>query len=827
MTKEEVKPITAWKPEDDDSAAPPRNRADSLVRAASQSLNKTSTFDTSSIKEWAHRLITGIWLLVCTMPLWVDDWPDSFAEDLQGGAAWVSLIFVFTIGPHLAQTLNQVFQVLLGIVLAWCNIWLVDAILGNEAVSSAGDEAIVWIDYILVLALLLYLKIGGRMQLIAIHFTSSYAMLLLNKTSDLDYMERGRMSIYQSLVGASFAIVAVVVTYPGPRLLTWEASALMLKISSEIAAQSSAAHSFYSAAQAGPLLEKLHGDIEDMMAHIVALNGKLKMVWWEGFDIGRLGEKRDMMLRVNSLYGKLADIVLIINTNISRGFKESHADTMKVIGEDCFRLLQASESLLTCLTRVALDGRITPAEQKEIEQEQSNVVNSIDALGLKVKQLHKKGDYDPQQHSERFYVWANVWYAQAIVDGANDIMNRPPVSRVPIGSACKKVIASSKPTWEHFEFVVWNLAKILLGFGIGKHEDFNSGIAVNLGWLLEKHMGSSTKKDMQRLLGVTLPYVFGGVIFIHYSNCKDWDFMVRTFWYYVIEVLCLHTIFTSKEWGYVALLSGVFFGIPVLGGCNDDLKEGATEAAMYNKIQDVTIAVVIIMMLNLAGVVLESWIGEVPGAPGTASGILKRMIERWLNNSCEGLVACFNGEEKCVPHLEYLQGRINAMTALNGEAKVEPRLWKKAWPGPLADQIIISLKGLRLCHVALARLGPIDLKTKAGTKFDDVDKDLRETVRAAKALVDMVLIRQERAEVYNVEKVALSKHQVIEKSSQRAELEVLPMIISMIATATDSESAVKQSVEADPIVRLSVFLCAFERAMGHVGHISKSIFKQL
>mmetsp|Transcript_125114 Transcript_125114/g.241221 ORF Transcript_125114/g.241221 Transcript_125114/m.241221 type:complete len:249 (+) Transcript_125114:590-1336(+) len=248
---------------------------------------------------------------------------------------------------------------------------------------------------------------------------------------------------------------------------------------------------------------------------------------------------------------------------------------------------------------------------------------------------------------------------------------------------------------------------------------------------------------------------------------------------------------------------------------------------MYNKIQDVTVAIFIITVLNIFGVMLESWVGEVPGAPGEASGILRPMIARNLHDVCEGLVTYFNAEEKAGLKLDKLQGQINAMVALNNEAKVEPRLWKKAWPGALADEIVKSMKGLRLCHVVLARLGPMDLKKQAGKKFDDVDKDLRETVQAAQALVNIVLTQQERASVYTKKELPWTKHQVIEKASQKAELEVLPMIISMIAKATDDESGVKQSVEADPIVRLSVFLCTFERALGHVGHISKSIFKGL
>merc|ERR1719171_663854 len=103
---------------------------------------------------------------------------------------------MFTLGPTFAHTIQFIWQVILGITLAWCNIWFVDGLLDGSP-SNDGEKAFVWSMYCVGIVAFLYFNLGNRAQLIGLHVNSSYMMMILNPSvKDRDYIEIGSRYIY-------------------------------------------------------------------------------------------------------------------------------------------------------------------------------------------------------------------------------------------------------------------------------------------------------------------------------------------------------------------------------------------------------------------------------------------------------------------------------------------------------------------------------------------------------------------------------------------------------------------------------------------------------
>merc|ERR1712159_166807 len=93
-------------------------------------------------------------------------------------------------------------------------------------------------------------------------------------------------------------------------------------------------------------------------------------MWWEGFDVGRVGQTRALLIRHLGMMKKMVDNVFALQIAISKeDFGESHVTCMKAINEPYIKNLMAvTKRMLFDATNAANDGDIDKEEKDKLKK---------------------------------------------------------------------------------------------------------------------------------------------------------------------------------------------------------------------------------------------------------------------------------------------------------------------------------------------------------------------------------------------------------------------------------------------------------------------------
>merc|ERR1719454_2128578 len=101
------------------------------------------------------------------------------------------------------------------------------------------------------------------------------------------------------------------------------------------------------------------------------MGGGLDGMWWEGFDMGRSGQTRALLIRHLDMIKHMVDNVFALQVAISKeDFGESHVTCMKAINEPYVKnLMSSTKKLLHDATAAANDGDVDKDEKAHLNKD--------------------------------------------------------------------------------------------------------------------------------------------------------------------------------------------------------------------------------------------------------------------------------------------------------------------------------------------------------------------------------------------------------------------------------------------------------------------------
>jgi len=166
-------------------------------------------------------------------------------------------------------------------------------------------------------------------------------------------------------------------------------------------------------------------------------------------------------------------------------------------------------------------------------------------------------------------------------------------------------------------------------------------------------------------------------------------------------------------------------------------------------------------------------------------------------------------------------GLCDQANAFNNSARIEPRLWRHDWKTDLHNDLVESIRTLRLDLLMMesAMEGRSGSASGLFDKFTDtaewgrVRKDLDSTLEQARSLA-VTLVGLEKGKFK-----ALDKELDFEAENKLDELEDLPDLLKALADVLEFPAEAPESMEEDVLCKVSVVLVMLQSTCLHIAHV--------
>merc|ERR1719409_1920985 len=195
-----------------------------------------------------------------------------------------------------------------------------------------------------------------------------------------------------------------------------------------------------------------------------------------------------------------------------------------------------------------------------------------------------------------------------------------------------------------------------------------------------------------------------------------------------------------------------------------------------------------------------------------------------LDEAFKGVQAAFKAfwEEEDIGTAIAPVGRAcDSANAFNSSARIEPRLWRLDWKTDLHNDLVESIRTLRLDLLMMesALEGGSGSASGLFDKFADTDewgrvrKDLDSTLEQARHLaVELVGLEKGKFK-------ALEKEVDFEADNKMDELEDLPDLLKTLASVLEFPDEAPASMEDDALCKVSVVLVMLQSTCLHIAHV--------
>merc|ERR1719171_2535601 len=166
-------------------------------------------------------------------------------------------------------------------------------------------------------------------------------------------------------------------------------------------------------------------------------------------------------------------------------------------------------------------------------------------------------------------------------------------------------------------------------------------------------------------------------------------------------------------------------------------------------------------------------------------------------------------------------GLCDQANAFNSSARIEPRLWRFDWKTDLHNDLVESIRTLRLDLLMMesAMEGGSGSAEGLFDKFTDTDewgairKDLDDTLEQARFLA-VSLVGLEKGKFK-----ALDKEIDFEADNKMDELEDLPDLLKKLADVLEFPEEAPESMEEDALCKVSTVLIMLQSTCLHIAHV--------
>merc|ERR1719428_1222226 len=474
------------------------------------------------------------------------------------------------------------------------------------------------------------------------------------------------------------------------------------------------------------------------------------------------------------------------------------------------------QTLLMEVTNAISDGDLSSSEKDSLRKNVKKAKAAVAELSTEFDTVRRT--FDAPIHAEllgeSFFVLELSAYARLICEYTEGVCNNPP----PAGDGVFADLSnwfSSTWKWEdltekyNMNFAIRYWVAVTFAFCycvfIAK---WVMSVAVICTFLLSTRVAPDIQGSLDGMLGVTSAILAGAITYdlscSHFGAYGNYVLPAAAFVFWMVT---LYAWSSGSKFAGMALLTAAIGATKFVALC-PETKVAGGELGLWMSMMYVMYSTVIICA------------SEAIFAVDRASNLARDALDGAFKGVQDALTAFW--EQKDIGDaIAPVGGLCDQANAFNNSARIEPRLWRLDWKTDLHNDLVESIRTLRLDLLMMesAMEGGSGSASGLFDKFTDTDewgairKDLDDTLEQARYLA-VTLVGLEKGKFK-----ALEKEIDFEADNKMDELEALPDLLKALAGVLEFPEIAPESMEDDALCKVSVVLVMLQSTCLHIAHV--------
>merc|ERR1719217_920967 len=536
---------------------------------------------------------------------------------------------------------------------------------------------------------------------------------------------------------------------------------------------------YYSGDGPSIVIESAKRHASGVKDQLGGLGGAIGAAYFESLDMGSAGTVRKHFENHASMMGSVFDRVKAIMIALTtEDFAESHKTIMQAITPACKSVAVKVQTLLMEVTNAISDGDLSSSEKDSLRKNVKKVKEAVAELAKDFDTVRRT--FDSPIHAEllgeSFFVLELSAYARLIMEYAEEVLDKPPPAGNGVFSDLSNWVSSTW-NWEaltekyNMNFAIRYWVAVTFAFCycvfIAK---WVMSVAVICTFLLSTRVAPDIQGSLDGMLGVTSAILAGAISYD--LSCTlggaygNYILPAVAFCFWMVT---LYAWSSGSKFAGMGLLTAAIAATKFVSLCPETPVDGSL--GLWMSMMYVMYSTVIICA------------AEAIFAVDRASNLATEA----LDGAFKGVQAAFKAfweSEDIGTAIAPVGGLCDQANAFNSSARIEPRLWRYDWKFDLHNDLVESIRTLRLDLLMMesALEGGSGSASGLFDKFADTDewnrvrKDLDSTLEQAHHLA-ISLVGLESGKFK-----ALDKEVDFESQNKIDELEDLPDLLKTLAS---------------------------------------------
>eukprot|EP00747_Dinoflagellata_sp_TGD_P132768 gnl/TRDRNA2_/TRDRNA2_175114_c1_seq2.p1 gnl/TRDRNA2_/TRDRNA2_175114_c1~~gnl/TRDRNA2_/TRDRNA2_175114_c1_seq2.p1 ORF type:complete len:575 (-),score=94.95 gnl/TRDRNA2_/TRDRNA2_175114_c1_seq2:491-2152(-) len=537
--------------------------------------------------------------------------------------------------------------------------------------------------------------------------------------------------------------------------------------------------------------------------------------YFESLDLGVRGTIRKCneahLAMLNSVYDRVKALLVALQ---SEDFSESHQTIMRGIAPASRELAETVQVLLMAVTEAICDGDIDGGEKESLRAKVKDVTYAVARLSQDFDTVRRtfNSSVHPELLGESFFVLALSAYARLVCDFTTDVLDKP----LPQGNLMGDFANCIKSTWSiadmtekyHMNFAVRYFVAILIGIVYVIEEcNWVGTTAIVIVFLMNTNQCPDVQGNLNGLIAVVCANLLGCIAFDHACMTGLGDYVLPAC-AFVFWLGCLYAYWSGGKFATLGVLAAGLGAPRFIAHCPESGSTSAGAAGLYNALINIFFSIAIVSFC------------EVAFAADRASTLALDALNDAFRNVQKGFEAFWN-EQDISAAIAPVAGLCSKGDSFNTSANIEPRFWRIDWKFYMYQDLVESLRKLRLDLLMMeqALLGSTKNSEGLFSKFADkkewgrIRQDLDSTLEQARHLS----IGLQGLEIGTFEE--LQSQVDFESENKLDELEDLPALLQALAATLKFPASAPASMEDDDICKVAVVLTMLQASCAHIAHI--------
>jgi len=666
-----------------------------------------------------------IW--VTTVPGLINDTMPRAYNDVQL-LCMVGFWFVLTFWKDLGTTVRNAVQAILGTLVAVLNSLVLNAIFpggAKNARSNGYAPSIAWADIFVVAFLLIFMNVSDRFRTFGLFYLAMFMMHFMNPESTAIFSRNFEINwngtgISYLLVCTSGCVLAILFTLlPYPRLVSQSVVAecnvtaatvcVVIEQVTEIYLGSSATSALHSKCEkaADGIAEKLK-----------ELESRTELMWWEGFDIGRLGSRRHLLVRFVALLKKLMDIVHGLE-HAARVEEPVEGGLLKELTPEIQQLIASMSATLVGsggIVDFMSDGDLANHQVDTLLRRAEQLRREVHAISRHYTGLRVEGGHPTLSIfllEEDYFVYNMSALAHAVREFAMTVQKPAERDLQKEMESTLLDLVDPTATRGNLNFVFRAYVAYMVAFFAGVYLfGYDFLLPATIALVLSKFTGSALERNLGRMQGVVLGLVLPVIVLTQLPTCGGgagtWAFLLLIF---LFIGLCLYIYFSATDrYAFIGMLTAAFAAQSFFQPCDGDGRIVGASLHFFRVVVTIT-AIFLIAVIDL------SLTSERP------SEAFQFHTAESLRLAKKALTRFYDGREMGKLLVSTVALEVERAQDMAVQASHEPRFWRTPFPSRMVQPVLSEIEDLCADLRILHRASHVYKSEHAG--HPDIDALLR------------------------------------------------------------------------------------------------------